>query len=231
MIITDNHTTDSHDVEHHSTGTVILFLSFAVLAACICKLFLSQVLKNKFPVPFTVVVLILGFIIGIIISHIDLIDNNFLEGERQLKDIDPHLLFYIFLPLLIFDAAFNSHFHIIQKQIFSGILLAGLGVFLGAPIIALCAIYIFPYDWSWLEGLMFGSILSTTDPVAIVALLHESGASKSLAALIELESLLNDGSTFVIFLIFKDIIVSGSNSAKKIIVDIVKFTLGEYYCI
>jgi sodium/hydrogen exchanger 10/11 len=100
-------------------------------------------------------------------------------------------------------------------------------VLISIAIVAVFAVYIFPYHWSWLISIMFGSILSATDPVAVVALLHDSGASKSLAALIELESLLNDGSAFVMFMVFRDIVVGGSDSAKKIIIDIVKFTIGQ----
>ncbi len=223
----NNVTGESHDGGEHAIGTVILFLSFGVLAACICKLILSQILKNKFPVPFTVVVLILGFIIGTIIAHIKVMNNDFLLGEKELREINPHLLYYIFLPLLIFDSAFNSHFHVIRPQIVSGILLAGPGVLISIATVAVFAVYIFPYGWSWLVSIMFGSILSATDPVAVVALLHDSGASKSLAALIDLESLLNDGSAFVIFMVFRDIVVGRSDSAKKIIIDIVKFTIGQ----
>lgn len=228
MILTINTTKDYHHEEkHEAIGTVILFLSFAVLAGCLCKLILSQILKNKFPAPFTVIVLILGFTIGMIISHIPMIDNDFLRGENVLKDINPHLIYYIFLPLLIFDSAFNSRFYVIRQHILSAILLAGPGVLISIGVIATFAVFIFPYQWSWLVSIMFGSILSATDPVAVVALLHESGASKSLAALIDLESLLNDGSAFVIFMIFRDIIVGGSDSAKKIIIDILKFTVGQ----
>ncbi|CAF4960321.1 unnamed protein product [Rotaria sp. Silwood1] len=217
---------DSHDGGEHAIGTVILFLSFAVLAGCICKLILSQVLKNKFPAPFTVIVLIFGFSIGMIIAHIYGTSNDFLLGEKELREINPHLIYFIFLPLLIFDSAFNSRFHVIRPQIISAILLAGPGVLISIVIVAVFATYIFPYHWSWLVSIMFGSILSATDPVAVVALLHESGASKSLAALIDLESLLNDGSAFVIYMIFRDIVVGESDSAKKIIIDIVKFTIG-----
>ncbi|CAF4804203.1 unnamed protein product, partial [Rotaria socialis] len=122
---------------------------------------------------------------------------------------------------------FNSRFHVIQPQIISAILLAGPGVFICTVIVALCAVYIFPYHWSWIDALMFGSILSATDPVAVVTLLHESGASKSLAALIDLESLLNDGSAFVIFSIFKDIVIKKATTTTSIIVEILKFTMGK----
>ena len=226
MTVIGNVTVDSHNGREHAIGTVILFLSFAVLAACICKLILSQILKNKFPAPFTVIVLIFGFSIGMIIGHIDVMSNDFLLGEKVLREINPHLMYYIFLPLLIFDSAFNSRFHVIRPQILSAVLLAGPGVLISITMVAAFATYVFPYHWPWLMSIMFASILSATDPVAVVALLHESGASKSLAALIDLESLLNDGSAFVIFMVFRDIVVGGSDSAKKIIIDIVKFTIG-----
>ena len=53
---------------------------------------------------------------------------------------------------------------------------------------------------------MYGSIVSATDPVAVVALLKELGASKRLATMIEGESLLNDGTAMVIFLVLLKIV-------------------------
>jgi len=52
---------------------------------------------------------------------------------------------------------------------------------------------VLPYDWNWSTGLLLGGLLSATDPVAVVALLKELGASKKLSTLIEGESLMNDG--------------------------------------
>ena len=53
---------------------------------------------------------------------------------------------------------------------------------------------------------MFGAIISATDPVAVVALLKELGASKKLATMIEGESLFNDGTAMVIFLIMLEMV-------------------------
>src|SRR5689334_10407619 len=104
-----NSTNGNNDHGESKTGTVILFLAFSVLSACICKIIFSKILKNKIPLPFTVAVLLLGFIIGIIITEIKNINNDFLYGEIQLSEINPHLMYYIFLPLLIFDSSFNGH--------------------------------------------------------------------------------------------------------------------------
>ncbi|CAF1048352.1 unnamed protein product [Rotaria sordida] len=226
MGIETNSTNNNRNEEESKGSAVILFLSFSILLACICKIIFSRILKNKIPLPFTIAVLILGFIIGIIITEIKNTNNNFSIGEIQLSQIDPYLIYYIFLPLLIFDSSFNGHFHVIKQQLLSAILMAGPGVLISTVVIAICAVYMFPYNWSWLLGTLFGSILSATDPVAVVALLHDSGASKALASLIDSESLLNDGSAFVLFLIFRNIIIGEDHNAKNIIINIVKYSIG-----
>ena len=43
----------------------------------------------------------------------------------------------------------------------------------GASITAVLVKYSFPYNWSWVECLLFGAIFSATDPVAVVAVLKE----------------------------------------------------------
>ena len=63
------------------------------------------------------------------------------------------------------------------------------------------------HDWFYIfalskaTSLTFGAMLSATDPVAVVALLKELGASKRLSLLIEGESLFNDGTAMVVFLL------------------------------
>jgi NhaP-type Na+/H+ and K+/H+ antiporter len=53
------------------------------------------------------------------------------------------------------------------------IMLAFPGVAIHTAIVAVVYKYVFPYDWSWKESLLFGSIISATDPVAVVRyLLH-----------------------------------------------------------
>lgn len=52
-------------------------------------------------------------------------------------------------------------------------LLAWPGVVVQFLLIALCAKYVFPYNWSWPEAFLFGAMMSATDPVAVVAVLQE----------------------------------------------------------
>ena len=79
---------------------------------------------------------------------------------------------------------------------------------MGTFLSALMMTYIFNYTgkFTWEASLMYGSIISATDPVAVVALLKELGASKRLATMIEGESLLNDGTAMVVFLVLLDLV-------------------------
>ena len=57
----------------------------------------------------------------------------------------------------------------------------------------------------WSESFLMASILSATDPVAVVSVLHTLGAPAKLSILISGESLLNDGSAYVFFVVFKEL--------------------------
>ena len=54
---------------------------------------------------------------------------------------------------------------------------AGPGVLFGAIVAAILVKYTFPYDWSWVDALLFGAITAATDPVAVVAVLKEVGVA------------------------------------------------------
>jgi len=81
-----------------------------------------------------------------------------------------------------------------------------IGTYLSAAMMT----YLFEYNeakgFSWNAALMYGSIISATDPVAVVALLNTLGASKRISTMIEGESLLNDGTAMVAFLIMLKIV-------------------------
>merc|ERR1719410_2212097 len=74
------------------------------------------------------------------------------------------------------------------------------------------------YGWIWSFCFMFGTIVSATDPVAVVALLKDLGASKRLSTLIEAESLMNDGSAFVLFMIFRAYTKSADDTSATVII-------------
>ena len=110
------------------------------------------------------------------------------------------MILFIFIPVLIFESGFNCDWYVFKRALINIILLAGPGVFLGAIMLAICLKVFLNYDdISWYGALTMGSILCATDPVAVVALLKELGASVRFNTLIEGESLLNDGTAMVFY--------------------------------
>lgn len=124
------------------------------------------------------------------------------ESITEWVDIDADLLLFTFLPPLIFGEAMSLNFYHVRGGFIQAVILAGPGVLIGAALVGVIAKYMLPYGWNWNLALTFGSILSATDPVAVVALLKSAGASPKLTILIVGESLLNDGTAMVLFTIF-----------------------------
>ncbi len=130
------------------------------------------------------------------------------NGIYLTSEISPHLLLYVFIPVLIFESGFNCDWYIFKRSLVNIILLAGPGVLLGAVLLAFSAKVLLGYgdaEMSWYEAFTFGAVLSATDPVAVVALLKELGASVRFNTLIEGESLLNDGTAMVFYMVFVEL--------------------------
>ncbi len=137
-------------------------------------------------------------------------------------NMDPHMLLFIFLPILIFEASYAMDLHTFKKTSTNAILLAVPGILMALGMTAALAIGlgyagIGLMDWNWSLALMFGAIVSATDPVAVVALLKELGASKKLGTLIEGESLLNDGIAIVLFMVFFLVITGQATDGSPIL--------------
>ncbi|XP_073365530.1 sodium/hydrogen exchanger 8-like [Aegilops tauschii subsp. strangulata] len=75
----------------------------------------------------------------------------------------------------------------------------------------------FPYDWNWETSFLCSGLLSATDPVAVVALLKDLGASKKLSTIIEGESLMNDGTAIVVYQLFYRMVLGRTYDAGSII--------------
>lgn len=124
------------------------------------------------PIPYTVILICLGLGFGAA-SNVEKL--SFLHDFTGIARMDPHLMLYIFLPTLIFESAFVMDVHTFKKTIGQALILAGPGLILCTVLTALMGRYIFTYNWSWVTAMIFGVILSATDPVAVVALLKDLG--------------------------------------------------------
>jgi CPA1 family monovalent cation:H+ antiporter len=103
------------------------------------------------------------------------------------------------LPPLIFEAAFELRWDAFRRNFALVVTLATLGVLLSAVVTS--ALMRGLVHWPISAGLLFGILMSATDPVSVLATLKEIGARGRLALLIEAESLLNDGTAAILFAI------------------------------
>jgi NhaP-type Na+/H+ or K+/H+ antiporter len=121
------------------------------------------------------------------------------DSVEMWQSINPHLLFYAFLPALLFGDVMKLKVQLVTVCAGQIFLLACPGVLVGTALTGAFAKYLLPYDWPWSICFVFGSILAATDPVAVVSLFNSLGVSPRLTMLISGESLVNDGTAIVVF--------------------------------
>ncbi|NER99595.1 MAG: sodium:proton antiporter [Symploca sp. SIO1B1] len=117
--------------------------------------------------------------------------------DVRLVNLSPELILEIFLPPLLFEAAWNIRWRDFKRDLFPVNLFAILGVVISVIGIAY-AINLFT-GLPLTTALLIGASLSATDPVSVIALFRELGADKRLRTLMEGESLFNDGVAVVAF--------------------------------
>ncbi|XP_067045427.1 sperm-specific sodium:proton exchanger-like [Acropora muricata] len=178
---------------HDSKPYAILF----IFTACTVGAIVRQVMKG-WPIPYTVVLIVVGLAVGALSGSVTAV-----QRYTSLSSQNPHLILTTFLPVLLFESAFAMDVHIFYKMFWQVVLLAVFGLAVATALSGVMAKMVFVYyHWTWFEALLFGSIVSATDPVAVVALLNDLGTSKQLSTIIEGESLLNDGMAIVLYKIF-----------------------------
>ncbi|MCF8345997.1 MAG: cation:proton antiporter [Bacteroidales bacterium] len=211
---------EAHSDSHGADMAPLFFIIIALLMGAAVRHFL-----RKSPLPFTVWLLIIGLVLGAMLrlGWFGITDIAGIRVDMGLLDrafswagnIDPHIIMYVFLPTLIFEAAFAMDVHTFRKSALNASLLAIPGIIIAMFLTAFIVLGIDRIGlglngWGWAYALMFGAVASATDPVAVVALLKELGASRKLGTLIEGESMLNDGTAIVLFMLFFTVVSGGS---------------------
>ncbi|CAN1842165.1 Sodium/hydrogen exchanger 7 [Linum perenne] len=177
-------------------------------------------------VPYTVALLIIGIALGSLEFGTSHKLGKIGDGIRIWARIDPDLLLAVFLPALLFESSFSMELHQIKRCMAQMLLLAGPGVLISTFFLGSALKLTFPYSWSWKTSLLLGGLLSATDPVAVVALLKELGASKKLSTIIEGESLMNDGTAIVVYQLFYRMVLGHSYDGGAIIKFLTQVSLG-----
>jgi monovalent cation:H+ antiporter, CPA1 family len=124
------------------------------------------------------------------------------------------LIFSVFLPPLVFEAALFIHWREFRKELPVVTLLATVGVVLAATVTALGMRYALSWDWG--SAMVFGTLISATDPVSVIATFKKSKVHGRLRMLIESESLLNDGTAAVAFVAVLGVLAGGHETVLSI---------------
>jgi CPA1 family monovalent cation:H+ antiporter len=166
----------------NSTLSVISLLFVATIVAFFLR-------KSRF--PYTVALVLVGLGIGYLAQSLPVLE--FLEDFR----LSPELVFYVFLPTLIFESAFHTNFKHFTQSMTPIVVLSTLGMLLSVGLIAAGTHYFLHIPW--ITSLIFGTLISATDPISVIAAFKKMGAPRRLSTIIEGESLFNDGTALVLF--------------------------------
>lgn len=190
-------------METNSVLTPLFFVVICLMAGALLKFGLKRT-----ALPYTVGLFAFGILAGALDRLGVLAPIPILKASVDFAgNANPNMILYIFLPILIFDAAYELDIHVFRKTLLNSSLLAVPGVvvvmFLTAALLMGIGHVTSSYgEWTWTFALMFGGLISATDPVAVVALLKELGTSKRFSTLVDAESMLNDGTGIVLFMLF-----------------------------
>ncbi|HVE00701.1 MAG TPA: sodium:proton antiporter [Sphingomicrobium sp.] len=133
------------------------------------------------------------------------------------------LIFNIFLPPLIFEAALQLDWKPFRRELPVTLVLAVAGVAIAASVVAAGMHWL--VGWSWLGAAFFAVLIAATDPVSVIASFRELKVEPRLSMLVESESLLNDGVVAVLFAVLLAIVVGGSSSTASVLGDFL-WTMG-----
>lgn len=125
-----------------------------------------------------------------------------------LPQLDPRVLLLVFLPPLLFDAAFRldeRELRVVARQV---LMLAVPGTIATAAFVAIVLVLVLHLPVA--EAALFGSIVSATDPVAVVGVFRNVNAPSRLAVIVEGESLINDGVAITLYTVTIGLATAGT---------------------
>lgn len=188
----------------HPELSLLLLLAVAALVA---------VASSRARLPYAIGLVLAGLLLGNLVSY---------SGPHLSKD----LLFLVVLPGLLFEAAYQMHFADFWRARLSILTLAVPGLvvatFLTAALVWWGVNCVSPGSLIWIEALVFGALISATDPISVLAIFRALEVDKRLAVIVEAESLFNDGTAIVIFGIVLAMATGNPLSAGGAVVEFVR---------
>jgi len=178
-----------------SSNAFLLIISLLIVSTLI------EPITNKIRLPFSIVLVVIGFIGSEITTGIFGVDT----GIRW--DNFKSIIFYVILPILIFQSAIEINLKTLLSNIFP-ILIMAVPLMALSTIVTAWALYKgidHAVGFPWIAALITGALLSATDPASVITLLKKANAPERLRILLEGESLFNDATAIVLFSILVSI--------------------------
>ena len=166
-----------------------LFVAQLLVVALLVVAIASEIILRRLRVPYTIGLVVVGLLLGLILPG--------MTGEQWLGVAQKEQIFFLFIPILVFESALNMDSRLLLRNLGPVLLLAIPGLLMSTGIVGGLVYWLTPLPLA--QALLFGALISATDPVAVIALFKELGAPKRLTILVEGESLLNDATAIVLF--------------------------------
>ncbi|MGZ8210581.1 MAG: potassium/proton antiporter [Burkholderiales bacterium] len=176
----------------------LILIGAALVAASV----LVSAFATRAGTPLLLVFLVLGMLAG---------EDG--PGGIQFHDFQlTYLLGSVALGIILFDGGMRTHAQSVRVGIAPGIALATVGVAATAGIVALFAVALF--DFSWLQGLLLGAIVGSTDAAAVFSVLHARGLAikRRVTATLEVESGCNDPMAVFLTIVLVQALAAGQTA-------------------
>lgn len=152
------------------------------------------IVVQRVQLPYTVALVLCGLVLAV------------LPSPFENLSLTPELIIFLILPPLVFEAAFHLDISELKDHLLLIVVLAVVGVLISTVVVGgIVALAGMPL----MIALVFGALISATDPVAVIAVFRELGVPRKLSYIVEGESLINDGIAIVAFNIVLGAAVSG----------------------
>ena len=189
-------------MEHDIVNLVIFITAFLAGSVIVHRI------TKKFSLPYTITVFLLG--LALQATH------NYLPFPIDF-DLETDVIFFILLPLLLFESALHIKFHQFKLQFKTISFISTFGLLLSVFAIGLLLPLLIGLPLP--AAMLFGAVISATDPVAVLALFKTLRVPKRLALLVDGESMFNDGTGVIVFKLVSLFVLGGVAVSSGKIVD------------
>lgn len=187
-----------------TTNSAVEFLVLLLLAASAIA-----VLSKYLRIPYTAALVVGGILLGLV--HLPY-TAPISPAERP-HWLTPDVILLIFLPALVFEGSVKLNIRELARDSAPLLILANIGVLLAAAVTG--SLVHWTIGLPILTALLFGAIISATDPISVLAIFRDLNMSHRLSVLVEGESLLNDGTAAALFQIMLAAVIGGHLSVAR----------------